>query len=229
MTRLGQAGGRASRTPTCGSPSSGGSAGATSFHTVIPNTMVTASEWIRLSALFTMPGRRGLPVPEGGDGHRRHRVLLHRRRLACPSRRPCPSRPTSPRSRTCSPITSRSAAAVDVGEVASARHADLMRKHFDTITARNSWKFGPIHPARGHLQLRRGGRHRQLRAAERHDGAGPHPGLAPAEPGLALPRRGRRRPDADAGEQGADAAAAGVAHPGRGRRATPTWSRPGTW
>ena len=30
-------------------------AGATNFTTVIPNTMVTANEWIRLSALFTMP------------------------------------------------------------------------------------------------------------------------------------------------------------------------------
>lgn len=36
--------------------------------------------------------------------------------------------------------------AVDVGEIASSRHTDLTRKHFDTITARHSWKFGPIHP-----------------------------------------------------------------------------------
>ena len=31
--------------------------------------------------------------------------------------------------------------------MSSARHADLMRKHFDTITAGNAMKFGPIHPA----------------------------------------------------------------------------------
>ena len=77
-------------------------------------------------------------------------------------------------------------------------------------------KFGPIHPTGGQLQLRPGRHHRELRAAERPQGAGAYPGLAPAEPGLALPRRRRRRPHADAGEQGAGAAAAGVAHPDRG-------------
>jgi endo-1,4-beta-xylanase len=38
-------------------------------------------------------------------------------------------------------------AAVDVGEVTSARHSELTRKHYDTITPRFSWKFAPIHPS----------------------------------------------------------------------------------
>jgi endo-1,4-beta-xylanase len=119
--------------------------GVTSFHTVIPNTVVTAGQWVRMSALFTMPGDAdflSLKVETATAAN----ASFYIDDVALSYAPPLPVQTDIPSLKDVLADSFAIGGAVDVGGIASARHNDLMRKHFDTLTAEHSWKFGPIHP-----------------------------------------------------------------------------------
>jgi endo-1,4-beta-xylanase len=120
-------------------------AGATFFHTVIPNTLVSAGQWVRMSALFTMPGDADF-LSVKVETATAATASFSIDDLALSYAPPLPVQTDIPSLKDVSADSFTIGAAVDVGEVASARHGELTRKHYDTITARHSWKFGPIHP-----------------------------------------------------------------------------------
>jgi endo-1,4-beta-xylanase len=120
--------------------------GVTSFHTVIPNTLVTAGQWVRMSALFTMPGDAdflSLKVETATAAT----ASFYIDDVALSYAPPVPIQTDIPSLKDVLAGSFTIGGAVDVGGIASSRHQDLMRKHLDTITAENSWKFAPIHPA----------------------------------------------------------------------------------
>jgi endo-1,4-beta-xylanase len=121
-------------------------AGVTSFHTVIPNTLVTAGQWVRMSALFTMPGDAdflSLKVETATAAT----ASFYVDDLALSYAPPLPIQTDIPSLRDVLADFFTIGGAVDVSGISSGRHNDLMRKHLGTITAENSWKFAPIHPA----------------------------------------------------------------------------------
>jgi endo-1,4-beta-xylanase len=119
--------------------------GATFFHTVIPNTLVTAGQWVRMSALFTMPGDADF-LSLKVETNTAATASFYIDDVTLSYAPPLPIQTDIPSLKdVLADFTI--GGAVDVGGVASARHQDLMRKHFDTITAEHSWKFAPIHPA----------------------------------------------------------------------------------
>jgi endo-1,4-beta-xylanase len=121
-------------------------AGVSTFHTVVPNTLVTAAEWIRMSALFTMPGDAdylSLKVETATAATTSFSIDDFALSYAPPP----PIQTDIPSLKDVLADSFTIGAAVDVGEIASARHTELTRKHYDTITARYSWKFGQLHPS----------------------------------------------------------------------------------
>ena len=120
-------------------------AGVSTFHTAVPNTTVTAAEWIKMSALFTMPGDAdflNLKVETATDATTSYYIDD----FALSYAPPLPIQTDIPSLKDVLADSFTIGAAVDVGEVTSARHSELTRKHYDTITPRFSWKFAPIHP-----------------------------------------------------------------------------------
>ena len=120
-------------------------AGVTNFHTVIPNTLVTAGQWVRMSALFTMPGDADF-LSLNVETATAATASFYIDDVALSYAPPLPVQTDIPSLKDVLADSFPIGGAVDVGEIASARHNDLMRKHFDTITAAHSWKFAPIHP-----------------------------------------------------------------------------------
>lgn len=121
-------------------------AGVTNFTTVVGDTPVGATQWVRLTNLFTMPADVDslsfyVEAPQSATAA----FYIDDVQIAF---HPVPPIQTDiPNLKDSLADDFPIGAAVEPTEVTDQRHGDLARKHFDSLTAGNVMKFGPIHPS----------------------------------------------------------------------------------
>jgi endo-1,4-beta-xylanase len=121
--------------------------GAAAFNTVVPNTPVTADQWVRLSSLFVMPPSDGDQLSLYVEAETSPTVAFYIDDVELTFLPPPPIQTDLPRLKEVLADDFVIGAAVEPAEIASARHAQLAIHHFGSLTAGNAMKFGPIHPA----------------------------------------------------------------------------------
>ena len=124
-------------------------AGATSYQTVIPNTLVTAGQWTRLTALFTMTSDADslsiyVETNETGSGPM---VSFYIDDFELRDAPPPPVQTDIPKLKDELAGFFLFGGAIEPAEASSPRHVELMKLHLNSLTCGNAMKVGPIHPA----------------------------------------------------------------------------------
>ncbi len=126
-------------------------AGTTNYQTVVPNTRATAGQWTRLTALFTMTSDADslsiyVESNETGAGPM---VSFYVDDFELRHAPPPPVQTDIPKLKDELAEFFLFGGAIEPGEAASPRHAELMKLHLNSLTCGNAMKFGPIHPSPG--------------------------------------------------------------------------------
>ena len=134
--------------------------GSTTYTNVVPQILVTASEWTKLSAFFTpADDATGLalyvetgeadPAPPGGSTTYPPKAAFFIDDVSVTYAQAPPIQTDIPSLKEVLSGEFRFGGAIDASQVADPPQADLMKKHLSSLAASNAMKSGPIHPTLG--------------------------------------------------------------------------------
>ena len=134
--------------------------GTTTYTGVVPQATVTANEWMRLTSLFTLEGDADAlslyvesgeadPAPPSGSTTYPLKASFYVDDFTLGYAPILPIQTDIPSLKDVVAGEFRIGAAISPAAVTESHHADLLRKHFTSVTPGNAMKFGPIHPTLG--------------------------------------------------------------------------------